>query len=234
MVLPVVIGQAIKEKEDLKRYLWVATAGFSFVCLWFTSSLSGVLGVVAGFLYLAVFYRKKIFNKWTLVGLLVFLLFGALNFSYFKDRISDALVISTNPESYKVSDPGLIRLGLWKGSLNMSVENPKNFLIGIGPETFPYEFPFFRQDFLNYSSEWDFILNKPHNYYLEILVETGLPALILYLLLMLRTLKYEDKFMVAGLVGFFATNFFGWPTVYGSLLFWLWLSFMNVESKNRT
>jgi len=233
-VLPVVVGLAVREKEDLKRYFWMATAGFALVNLWFASSLSGVLGLVASFLYLAVVFRKKVFNKWTLVGLLVFLLFGAMNLSFFKDRMSDALVFSTDPESYKVSDPGLIRAGLWEGSLNMSVANPKNLLLGVGPETFPYEFPFFREGFLNYSSEWNFILNKPHNYYLEILVETGALALIFYFLIMFKTFKHKNKFMVAGLVGFYATNFFGWPTVYTSLLFWLWLSFMRINSTENT
>ena len=125
-VLPLVIGQAIKEKEDLRRYFWIATSLFAFVSLWFTSSLSGVMGLLASFIYLAIIFRKKVLNKWTLIGLVVFILFGVLNFSYFKNRLSDALVFSTDPESYRVSDPGLIRAGLWKGSLRMSVDSPKN------------------------------------------------------------------------------------------------------------
>ncbi len=109
----------------------------------------------------------------------------------------------------------------------MATSSPKNLLLGIGPETFPYEFPFFREDFLNYSSEWDFILNKPHNYYFEILVELGVIALVFYLLIMVKTLGHENKFMVAGVLGFYVTNIFGWPTVCTSLLFWIWLIFVR-------
>jgi len=236
-VLPLVIGLAVSEKENLKKYFWMATIIFAFANLWFTSSLSGVAGLLVSFLYLASSYRKKVFNKWVLIGLTVCLIFGAFNYGFIKDRVSDALVISTDPTSYKVSDPGLIRMGLWQGSLRLSTSSPKNFLVGTGPETFPYQFPFFRPDFLNYSSEWDFILNKPHNFYLEILVESGILALIFYGAIMFKAIFLSEKnginkFLVAGLLGFFATNFFGWPTVYTSLLFWLWLAILGSSIKS--
>lgn len=227
-VLPLVLWQAATEQVDLKRFFWIAVLIFGFINLWFTSSLSGVAGLVTAFLYLAITYRKKVLNKWVLVGVVAFFILGALNFNFIKNRVFDALVFSTDPKSYKVSDPGLIRAGLWQGSLKMSVSSPKNFFLGTGPETFPYEYPSFRPDLLNYSSEWDFILNKPHNYYLEILVESGIAALAFYAIIMFKALvgKKEgvEKFLSAGLVGFFATNFFGWPTVYTSLLFWVWLA----------
>ncbi len=151
----------------------------------------------------------------------------SVNFSYLKNRLGDALVLSTDPQSYKVSDPGLIRLGLWKGSLGMASSDLRSLVVGRGPETFAYEFPFFREDFLNYSSEWNFILNKPHNYYLEILVESGVLTLVAYLLLIGYTLKSKQHYLVAGLVAFYTSNVFSWPTVSTSLMFWIWLALLS-------
>ena len=126
----------------------------SFVCLWFTRSLSGILGFGISFFYLVFHLRKEILGRWILGIILLTTALAGLNFNYLKNRISDALVISTDPQNYSISDPGLIRLGLWKGSINLAFSSPKTFLIGTGPETFTYEFPFHRPDFLNYSSEW--------------------------------------------------------------------------------
>lgn len=226
-LVPLLLDRIISTEDILKRNFWAATFLFSFVSLWFTSSLSGLAGLAAGLVYLGFKFKQRAFNKWGLILVLLVLMFTAVNLDFLKARLSDAFVLSTDPESYQVSDPGLIRLGLWTGSLRMSTSSPKNFLLGTGPETFPYEFPFFRAGFLNYSSEWDFILNKPHNYYLEILAESGILALIFYLALMIRTLKTKDTFLKAGLIGFYVTNIFSWPTVVTSLVFWIFLIFIE-------
>ena len=229
-LLPLLIDRILKADENLKKYFWTTTFLIAFINLWFAHSLSGLVGLAAGLVFLTIKFRRKVLNRWGLLAVFVFIIFSVFNISFFKERISDALTLSTDPQSYNVSDPGLIRLGLWKGSIRMAFSSPKNFLLGTGPETFPYQFPFFREDFLNYSSEWDFILNKPHNYYLEILVESGVVALVIYFLIMVRALKTKDTFLAAGLVGFYATNIFGWPTVCTSLLFWLWLVLIKTDT----
>jgi O-antigen ligase len=70
----------------------------------------------------------------------------------------------------------------------------------------------------------DFVFNKPHNYYLEILIETGLMGFMIYIVLLVKLLKKLPFYMLPGLVGFMVTNLFGWPVVSTALLFWLWLS----------
>jgi len=229
-LLPLLIDRILKADENLKKYFWVTTLVIAFINLWFAHSLSGLVGLIVGLVYIIIKFRKKVLNRWGLLAALAFLVISLLNISFFKDRISDALTLSTDPQSYNVSDPGLIRLGLWKGSVRTAFSSPRNLLLGTGPETFPYQFPFFREDFLNYSSEWDFILNKPHNYYLEILVESGAVALVVYFFIMVKTLKAKNTFLVAGLVGFYATNIFGWPTVCTSLLFWMWLIMIRKDT----
>ncbi len=130
----------------------------------------------------------------------------------------------------EVSDPGFIRLGLWRGTLDLIFSSPKNFLIGTGPETFPYVFQEFRPSILNYSSEWDFVFNKPHNYYLETWAEQGFVGLVLYLLILVYLIKKRlPIYIKLGLLGFAITNLFGWPVVSTALLFWLFAMFAEVE-----
>ena len=224
MGLPFVLEQLLEKGRRRLRVTYGFILALSIACLWFTNSLSGLLGVFVVVVYLAIYFKRKIINLYSLVLVLIIIVITALNFSFIKQRISDALIISTNPNSYQVSDPSLIRMGLWKGSLKLAFSTPKKFLIGTGLETFPYEYPSYRESILNYTSEWDFIMNKPHNYYLELLVETGVLGLISYLGIILSSLRIKNKLLVASLLGFYVTNLFGWPTVATSLLFWVFIS----------
>jgi len=247
MVLPFLLYLFVFETSIFWGILFVI--GFS--CLWFTYSMSGIIGFVAVTLvFLGILIYKKSFSKisflkFILIYLVCFII-AVSNLGLFKDRIVDttkdlerAGVSLENPDvsqsesqkitevssnGYKVSDPGFIRLGLWKGSLNLFLSSPKVFLIGVGPETFPYAFQPFRLNSLNYSSEWDFVFNKPHNYYLEVLTELGLVGLIAYLLILYSLAKKLPVYILPGFVGFMVTNLFGWPVVATSLLFWLWVS----------
>ncbi len=201
-------------------YFWGLALLVAVVSLWFTFSLSGILALLFIVAYLAV--NKKNFAY---IGIF-FILLAALNFNYLKSRVSDSITFNhADPGAYNISDSNVIRIGLWKSTLALSTANAKNFFVGIGPETFPYQFPFYRDPILNYSSEWDYILNKPHNYYLEILAESGVAALFAFLWILREFLKTKDRYLLAGFYGFAITLFFGWPTVYTAFLFWMWLAF---------
>ncbi len=136
----------------------------------------------------------------------------------------------TKPTDYNLSDSGFIRKGIWEGTIKLWLASHKNFLIGTGPETFPYDFQFFRPASLNYSSEWNFILNKPHNYYLELLAQNGLVGLLLYLAIIIKVLLAKHPALTPSLVGLFVTNIFGWPTVYTALLFWIFLALLALKT----
>lgn len=136
----------------------------------------------------------------------------------------------TKPTEYNLSDSGFIRKGIWEGAVKLWLASPKNFFIGTGPETFPYEFQFFRPASLNYSSEWNYILNKPHNYYLELLSQNGLFGLLVYLAIIFKVLLAKHPALTPALVGLFITNIFGWPTVHTTLLFWTFLALLALKT----
>ena len=225
--------------------LWALVFVIGFACLWFTYSLSGILGFIFGFLFfIIIIWRQHLLNRPTCLklGAVLFtgLLVAATNLGFFQDRVNDILLDIKNKvtliqkvyaleNTSRISDPGFIRFGLWQGSLDLAVSSPKVFAIGTGPETFPYAFQPFRLGSLNYSSEWDFVFNKPHNYYLQLLTEIGVIGFLLYLVLLYWVIRRLPFYFIPGFVGFLITNIFGWPVVGTTLLFWFWVSYAGTE-----
>ena len=235
MLLPVAAYYFFTQKgREFK--LWALVYVFGFYCLWVTFSVSGLLGFLSGMLYLFIKNFKKIFEIKTSkvkvlfivsVTILVFLLNGGL----YKDKFHDFYIdvkkqfvvvkkVYASVNLNKLSDPGFIRLELWKSTFDLITSSPKIFLVGTGPETFPYVFQDFRNGKLNYSSEWDFVFNKPHNYYLEIWSESGIFTLMTFIALIYLSIKKLPDYISSSIVVFGITNIFGWPVVPTSLLFW--------------
>ena len=235
MLLPVAAYYFFTQKgREFK--LWALVYVFGFYCLWVTFSVSGLLGFLSRMLYLFIKNFKKIFETKTSkvkvlfivsVTILVFLLNGGL----YKDKFHDFYIdvkkqfvvvkkVYASVDLNKLSDPGFIRLELWKSTFDLITSSPKIFLVGTGPETFPYVFQDFRNGKLNYSSEWDFVFNKPHNYYLEIWSESGIFTLMTFIALIYLSIKKLPDYISSSIVVFGITNIFGWPVVPTSLLFW--------------
>ncbi len=233
--------------EDQKNFkIWFAVYVFGFYCLWVSYSMSGILGFALGMILLFVkFFRKQKFSeniKFRVIILFAISFFIAIsNLGMFGEKVNDIFVdfrkqvvvfkkVYAQEDSNKLSDPGFIRFELWKSSFNLIKSSAKVFFIGSGPETFPYVFQPFRNGKLNYSSEWDFVFNKPHNYYLEIWSESGIFALFVYVLILYLAVKKSPDFLASAFVAFAASSFFGWPVVPTSLLFWFFLSGMELDS----
>ncbi len=241
-----VFGQTLKAKNQISVFGWYVLFCLSFFTLWITYSVSGIIAFVLGTLLLVIIDKKTIVkNKKISVALLLTCLgISLLNPGIFKERMSDVLIDAkqiltikrvsaaqpTKPNTnHTISDAGFIRLSLWKSSINLGTSSFKNMLVGTGPSTFAYEFQKFRPKELNYSSEWDFVFNKPHNYYIEIFTNLGLLGLVTYLILISKTKGIQNNYLIAGLVAFFVTNFFGWPSVSTTLAFWLFLSTRQID-----
>jgi tetratricopeptide (TPR) repeat protein len=253
MVLPVILYFGLEERSDrFKKISWLAIFMLGFCGFWYAYSVSGILGltVALGLLLGMNSDLVRSNGRVLLFTGFVCLLFALLNPGIFKQKINDAYTdgerfirsfikrpsvivaesgSSTGAVQYAVTDSGFIRKGIWKGAIKLAVSSPKIFLIGAGPETFPYEFQKFRPASLNYSSEWNYILNKPHNYYLELLTQNGILGLIIYLIILIKVFLARHRYLTPALFGLFVSNLFSWPTVSTSLLFWVFLALLDVS-----
>ena len=209
-----------------------------FTGLWFTFSVSSLLGVIVGTLVLVSSHRSFIkinLRKLLIVATICFAI-GITNTGIWSAKLEDVLkkgaVIQKAyaAQDFKISDSGSIRRGIWEGTLKLIFSSPKNLLLGTGPETFAYTFQSARPTSLNYSSEWEYILNKPHNYYLEIWATTGLLGLISYMGFVIWILKKSTMESKPALISLFVSNFFSWPVTVLNLYMWLFATDKNEDN----
>lgn len=258
VIIPIPLYKYLNETEMFKKGAYFCAALLFYFAFWSTYSLSGFLGLLAFSLLFLLGSFQTVALKWKELLLLGFIclavsvarpgIFGAKIKSFVetlkpvisitKEALAAAVPPKAEPQAAKSIDTGDIRLGVWQGALKLWVDSPKNFLIGTGPETFAYAFLHFRPLSLNKSTEWDFLYNKAHNYYLDLLTGTGLLGLLAYLLfsaaVIINTLKAKtqgpgslQRILLYGWATIFVTNFFGWPTVTLSLLFFLYPVLIN-------
>jgi O-antigen ligase len=145
-------------------------------------------------------------------------------------------------------DTARIRAIVWRGALNIFAHYP---LFGSGPGTFAYSYWRFRPAAHNLTSEWEFLYNKAHNEYLNILATTGGVGFAAYALLVIvyvgRTIKYLRAFpekarpgkpgsppcddfllpaaLLSGFTAGLVANFWGFSVVPTALLFYLYPAF---------
>jgi O-antigen ligase len=220
----------ISFEKSKRNWLFYSFVFFvTFTALWFTFSISSLLGLAVGLAYWVLGVKGLNYKRSLLVGIACFVVM-ILQPGIWAQRVQDAFksiglvhqvaAQNTSSQNFALSDSGVIRKGIWKGTFQIVMQSPKNLIIGTGPETFPYEFQKVRPQELNYSSEWDFILNKPHNYYLEILSNTGVLGFIAYMWLIAWIFIRAEKTMRPFYLVIFVTNFFSWPITVINLLFW--------------
>jgi len=131
------------------------------------------------------------------------------------------------------TESGVIRSIVWKGAMHVWKRYP---IFGSGVETFAYSYYADRPMEHNLVSEWDFLYNKAHNEFLNYLATTGAFGFLSYLLLIGWVYVCAFRYMYASssprstlftvliLSGFTAlhvSNFFGFSTVFVSILFYL-------------
>lgn len=243
VLLPISLYFGLTEKTKISLF-WVFIYCLGFFCFWLTYSLSGFLGLILGLITFVLFFvTKEVFDRKVFLRILIIGIFSigviSTSMGMFKSKVNDAIFdinklfsfvqkVYAVGENYEVSDPGYIRKELWRTSFLLIKSSTKNMLIGTGPETFPYAYQPFRGKELNYSSEWDFVFNKPHNYYLEIWSECGVFAFLLYVTLVFKAALNSHYFVFPALAAFAMTNIFGWPVVATALLFWILVAYSEV------
>jgi len=151
------------------------------------------------------------------------------------------------------STSGDIRKVVWRGAFNIFLAYP---LFGSGVETFAYSYYQFRPAQHNLLSEWDFLYNKAHNEYFNLLATTGAVGLGSYLLLIgwviiwnlkaISNRQYEIRnkqntapisyllsliALFSGWASILITNFFGFSVVPVAIFFFLFPAFAVVLSR---
>lgn len=197
----------IKNKGP-KKYFWLILYFIQLLSLSYTKSKSGFLGFSFSFIFFWVVTFVHSLNSknqnntlkkagCVLLATAIFLLFTGTPWTkgLEKDLFPDNEIAVTQTQNKPAgtsietggTDSGKIRLLVWKGAFEAFKNYP---IIGSGVETFAFVFYKFRPVEHNMVSEWDFLYNKAHNEYLNILSTTGLVGIISYLFLLFSILLF--------------------------------------------
>jgi O-antigen ligase len=174
--------------KPLLRYLAIATLALCAAAIWINGSRSGLLALPIGCLIVLCGARKNV---------LIAALIGGLSLGWAIDTARTrptqpihSPTAATSQDPVATPATAAVRLALWSGGLKMIQERP---WLGHGAGQFQIEYPRFRtREELELSTFHRRFLASPataHNDYLQILIEGGLPAGILFLLAVAMLLR---------------------------------------------
>ncbi len=144
---------------------------------------------------IAVIYRSHRQNRiWASLLFGIVLLVGVLYSSADAFRLgvtgsapgAPAAVVQAIPQDAGGTETGNIRFIVWKGAWEIFKRYP---VLGSGVESFAYSFYQYRPIELLQTTEWDFLYNKAHNEYFNILATTGIFGIIVYLVYLFSIAK---------------------------------------------
>lgn len=196
-VLPLSFVLLQTAKQAWQRILYGGAVGIMTAALVYTASRSGllaygaVLACIAGY---ASVVQWRGADRHRLIPLLITGLFSVALLLWYPTPFSQFLkqrFIHTPPPAVTPhtaptpinrlevggTDSGEIRKIVWTGAYRVWQRYP---LLGSGVETFAYSYYLDRPVEHNFVSEWDFLYNKAHNEFLNLLATTGILGLSSY------------------------------------------------------
>ncbi len=243
IIILVLIGYSLDlKKSGATTRKFIVLLFLAFIALLFTKSRSGLVGLATGGL---VFIGTYGFSR-ALVPLISALIIGTAIFGLplpHLDKFSLSTLVNsqtagskksvdTTTPDFFISESGDIRKIVWEGAVRVWQRYP---LFGSGVETFAYSYYLDRPVEHNLVSEWDFLYNKAHNEFLNILATTGTVGMLAFLYLIISYCFWVIKSLLVSksppstvILGLFAayisllvTNFFGFSVVIIGLFFFL-------------
>ncbi|HEU4414875.1 MAG TPA: O-antigen ligase family protein, partial [Candidatus Angelobacter sp.] len=204
---------ALQKRKSLKLGMW-ALAAFSGYCLLFSFSREAYAGILVGLLFLGLLKQR-----WMLIALGLFL------FSWqtvVPTSVRERVDMTYDKTDQQLDTSAQDRVTLWNDAMDLFHQNPA---IGAGFDTY----------------QWQHrvgIYTDTHNYFLKVLVETGVIGLMFFLLILAKMARIglklfksaKDPFLQSIGLGFallmagvFVVNFFGDRWLYVEVNGFLWV-----------
>ncbi len=168
----------IKNKNSILFFFLIFVNLLVSILIWLTSSRVGVIVWILEILLLSALVLKK-YNKLILVITLSSVIGSSLSFIISQNRSSSGGFESITARDISVSRTYSSKIETFQGSLAMTVNHP---FIGTGPGTFSHNYSRFRPE-----NQHD-LPSSAHNILLEISSTVGLPAALVFTLLLIMIL----------------------------------------------
>jgi putative inorganic carbon (hco3(-)) transporter len=204
---------AMQKRKFIKLAIWALVA-FSGYCLLFSYSREAYAGILIGLLFLGL-----IRQRWILIPLVAFLLSWQ---SFVPTSVQERVLMTYDKNEQQLDTSAQDRVVLWNDAMDLFRQNP---VFGSGFDTY----------------QWQHrvgIYTDTHNYFLKVLVETGVVGLMLFLFLLAKASRLgikiyrtaQDPFLQSIGLGFalvmacvFVVNFFGDRWLYIEVNGFLWV-----------
>lgn len=181
--IPVAIMMVFIEKKWFITGISIFVSAVSIATLFLTFSRGAVLSfliILPFLLWYGLKFQslpKVLLRSVFIVALTVIIIYGATSFTGRQNIAQQQLEqrIEEIREAGKGDGSSMARLNFYSAAIKIALKHP---LTGTGPGTFGYHFPEYQQDVRFFSK-------YPHNYYLWVLSQSGFPALIAFLALLL-------------------------------------------------
>ena len=209
-------------KKNNSRFLLLVYSALMFFGVYLTGSRSSIISVVVPVVIEILIRASKKINR-----SIFFLMLAIMIFVVAVGSTLYATSVIKNTKS-DITHSGKIRLIVWEGALRLWAKYP---VFGTGPETFAYAYYQTRPEAHNYTTEKDFIYNKAHNEFLNMLSTTGTfgfasySILIIYSIYLLFKKSHVDRIVAYGLISISISNFFGFSTSTSQIILYILISF---------
>ena len=160
---------------------WIAFQEIYSIFIQVLNSKLIILVVSMSIMYIVLYiFRKKIYKyRYLLVSVLIIvaLLIGAIGYIYVINNITEHNMDMLSRRGY-----------IWHYSNELIKEN---FIFGYGPDNLYYNFPQLNQHQARFLP--DTFIDKPHNMYLQVILDTGVFGLIGFMTLLIGLLLKSNK-----------------------------------------
>ncbi len=182
-----------------------------------TFSRGGYFAFAAGLLYICWLYKKAVFVGLAAVMLALWQRPGLVLPQAAVERIQGTAVEYTGEygeTEVRLEESSMGRINIWKGAVKMVLSNP---ILGVGYGQFPLLIGHYQPIYAGRQVD-------AHNSYLLIAAEMGVPTLVIYMMIVVRLLRYSLAIyrhaadtlyraigmgFATGVVAFLAANMFG-------------------------
>lgn len=230
----------LKDKKEWK-YLYGISIFLNLIAIYFSATRGAILGILLGFLFLGfavlIYNRKNIANilnfkknttlRFTVAGVVVFLILAFLNQNAFREPVGRILSISLKDSTVKSR---ILAAGVsWHGFL----EHP---VLGWGPENYNFVFDKYYDPRLHNIEQW---FDHAHNIIFDVLVSAGVVGFISYIAIFAISLyllfkiskRSKDDFatayiFIAFLIAYFFQNIFVFDSLVTYQLFFIFLALL--------
>lgn len=226
LTVPIALALTISSAKTGAKVIFLSSLFLILTAFLFTGSRSGAVGLgLAILIFILLLGINTIKRNLKTLGpiLAAFIVLGAI--------FGIGLFL-------RIDDTFKIRLVVWRGAIEVTKHWP---LLGSGPETFAYSYYRERPLEANQTAEWNFFYNKAHNEFLNYLATTGTLGLGAYLAYLgtvifalarksqgtrrqLSTVNCQLSAIIAAILGYQATIFFGFSVVTTQLIMFIMIA----------